>query len=206
VADDPPGTQRRLVEAARALIEAGGVESLSMRKVAADVGVTPTSIYWHIGSREALLHAVLDAMIDDLPRLRVRGTTPVARVTSLARSMREHFAATTRAQQLAQELGRGAELTFPAQVALAREMTAAGLRGPDAAQAVRAVLYLVGGFIMIEDNYRHRQPGARTTQELWRSVHDESVAAELRSAMARPADTGAVFDYAVERLVTSLLP
>ena len=39
---------------------------------------------------------------------------------------------------LAAELGRTAELSFPGQVALTREMQAAGAEGSDAAQAVRA--------------------------------------------------------------------
>src|SRR5579871_4333073 len=65
----------RLIQAARALVEAGGPDALSMRKVAADVGVAATAIYWHVGSRDDLLHAVLDAMID-LPAPVARGRNP----------------------------------------------------------------------------------------------------------------------------------
>src|SRR5205085_12120086 len=69
-----PADHERIVAAGRALIEAGGVEALSMRKLAAEVGVAPTAIYWHVGSREDLLNAVLDAMVDDLPPIAARGT------------------------------------------------------------------------------------------------------------------------------------
>src|SRR5438094_3685918 len=114
-----PADHERIVAAARALIEAGGVEALSMRKLAAEVGVAPTAIYWHVGSREDLLNAVLDSMIADLPPIRGRGTTARARLASVARSIRDQVRATTTTQQLANALSRNAEVSFPAQVALA---------------------------------------------------------------------------------------
>ncbi|MBV8159436.1 MAG: helix-turn-helix transcriptional regulator [Acidimicrobiia bacterium] len=200
-----PADQDRIVAAARALVEAGGVEALSMRKLAAEVGVAPTAIYWHVGSREDLLNAVLDSMIADLPPIAARGTTPRARLTSVARSIRDQVRATTPAQQLAAELGRTAELSFPGQVALTREMQAAAVDGSNAAQAVRAVLFLVGGFILLEDNFAHRQPGSRTTQELWRALEDEAIDPALRKAMAKPANTDALFDFAVDCLLASIL-
>jgi AcrR family transcriptional regulator len=200
-----PADQERIVAAARALIEADGVDGLSMRKLAAEVGVAPTAIYWHIGSREDLLNAVLDAMIADLPKIAARGSTARARLASVARSIRDQVRATTATQQLAAELGRTAELSFPGQVALAREMQAAGVTGSDAAQAVRAALFLVGGFILLEDNFAHRQPGSRTTQELWEGLEDVEIDPALRRAMARPANTDVLFDYAVDRLLASVL-
>jgi AcrR family transcriptional regulator len=197
--------QDRIVAAARGLIEAGGVEALSMRKLGAEVGVAPTAIYWHVGSREDLLNAVLDSMIADLPPVVARGSSPRARLASVTRSIRDQVRATTPAQQLAAELGRTAELSFPGQVALTREMQAAGVGGSDAAQAVRAVLFLVGGFILLEDNFAHRQPGSRTTQELWQALDDSGIEPGLKRAMARPANTDVLFDYAVDRLLASVL-
>ena len=200
-----PADHERIVAAARALIEAGGVEALSMRKLAAEVGVAPTAIYWHVGSREDLLNAVLDAMVADLPPIMARGTSARARLASVARSIRDQVRATTPTQQLAAELGRTAELSFPGQVALTREMQAAGVEGSDAAQAVRAVLFLVGGFILLEDNFAHRQPGSRTTQDLWRALEVDDIDPALRKAMARPTNTDSLFDYAVDRLLASVL-
>ena len=194
-----------IVAAARALIEAGGIEGLSMRKLAADLGVAPTAIYWHVGSREDLLNAVLDVMIADLPPIDAHGSAPKERLAAVARSFRDQVRGTTLTQQLAQEVGRTAELSFPGQVALAREMEAAGLHGADAAQAVRSLLFLVGGFILLEDNFSHRREGGRTTQELWRRVDDPAIDAELRRAMTHPVDTDSLFDYAVDRLLDSIL-
>ncbi len=195
----------RIVGAARAIVEGGGLDALSMRKVGAEVGVAPTAIYWHVGSREDLLNAVLDGMIADLPPVVARGRTPLERLASVARSIRDQVRETTLTQQLAAELGRTAELSFPGQVVLARELHAAGITGDDAALAARAVLFVVGGFILLEDNFASRQPGSRTTQELWKGVEDPDLDVRLRAAMSKPADTDALFDYAVDQLLTSIL-
>ena len=195
----------RIVAAARNVVEADGLDGLSMRKVAAEVGVAPTAIYWHVGSREDLLSAVLDEMISELPPIAARGRTAQARLASVARSIRDQVRATNLAQAIAADIGRTAELSFPGQVVLARELHAAGVTGDDAAQAARALLFVVGGFILLEDNFASRQPGSRTTQELWEAVDDPDIDDELRAAMSKPADTDKLFDYAVDRLLTSIL-
>jgi AcrR family transcriptional regulator len=54
-------TARRIAEAALALLEAEGPECVSMRRVAAAVGITPMAIYHHFPNREALLNSITDA-------------------------------------------------------------------------------------------------------------------------------------------------
>jgi AcrR family transcriptional regulator len=202
---EAPASRQRIIDAARRIVEADGVDAVSMRKVAAEVGLAPTGIYWHVGSREDLLHAVLDAMVADLPPIRARGSSPRDRIASLARAARREFLDSVRTLQLAQELGRGAELSFRAQVAMARELQAAGVEGDDAVAALRSVLFLVGGFVMIEEEYRQRQPGSRTTQELWRSLDGDGIDPAVREAMAEPTDTDALFTYTLDRLLDALL-
>jgi AcrR family transcriptional regulator len=196
--------RQRLVDAARALVEAGGPDALSMRKVAAEVGVAPTAIYWHVGGREALMGAVLDALIADLPLPVAEGETPAERIASLARGMRADALATNTTQLLANELGRTAELYMPAQVALAREFSAAGLHGAAAADATRAVLFVLGGFVLLEDSYR--SAGAARTPDLWRTVDDPLIDPLLRAAMSRATTPDALFEYTIEHLLAAILP
>jgi len=54
-------TAQRIAEAALALLEDEGPESVSMRRVADAVGITPMAIYHHFPNREALLNSVTDA-------------------------------------------------------------------------------------------------------------------------------------------------
>jgi len=197
--------RKRLVDAARTVVESAGPDALSMRKVAAEVGVAPTAIYWHVGSREELLAAVLDALIADLPRPVVRGRTPATRIASLARGMRAQALATTHTQLLARQLGRSAELFLPAQIVLARELSGAGLHGAAAADATRAVLFVVGGFVLLEDSYREAGPGLARTPDLWRGVEEPGIDPELRAAMSRPTTPDALFEYTIDHLLAAIL-
>jgi AcrR family transcriptional regulator len=51
-------TRDRVFEAARALYDAEGIEGLSMRKVAAAVGLTPMALYRHFADKDALVDAL----------------------------------------------------------------------------------------------------------------------------------------------------
>ena len=59
----PAPTRDRILDSARALFDARGLEGLSLRKVASDVQLTPMAIYRHFAHKEALVEAlVLDAL------------------------------------------------------------------------------------------------------------------------------------------------
>jgi len=200
--------RQRIIDTARRLVEAGGIEALSMRKLAAELGVAPTGIYWHVGGREQLLTEIVDQVVDEMGELGATGRTPRLRIASVARAIRRQVLDHPYLVELARELGQGPATAFPGQVALAREATAAGLTGDAGAQAVRAVLWLVGGFILLERlPEQPDQPVQRTTtQELWRGVHDPAIDASLAVAMTRLPDPDALFDYALDGLLDSILP
>jgi TetR/AcrR family transcriptional regulator, tetracycline repressor protein len=196
----------RIIEAARDMIESVGIEALSMRKLSAELGVAPTAIYWHVGSRDALLQAVFDRMLQEVPAIEPAGITAADRVASVAHAIRSQVRDTPTVHQLAMHLGRTADASFPGQVALAREVSRAGLTGDEAADFVRAILFLIGGFQLLEGTFRARPEGARTTQELWRGVDDPAIDPVLRAALSEATDADGVFDYALDRLLRSVLP
>lgn len=51
----------RIAETALAILEAEGADAVTMRRVAAEAGVTPMATYKHFASRETLLRAVAEA-------------------------------------------------------------------------------------------------------------------------------------------------
>lgn len=56
-------TRGRIIEAARVIFAEGGLEALSVRKVAAAVGLSPMALYRHFASMDALVDAlVLDGL------------------------------------------------------------------------------------------------------------------------------------------------
>jgi AcrR family transcriptional regulator len=58
--------KRALLEAALGAIESNGVDSLSLRRISEQVGVTPNAVYRHFNSKEALLVAMSDYGFEQL--------------------------------------------------------------------------------------------------------------------------------------------
>ncbi|RKT54869.1 TetR/AcrR family transcriptional regulator [Saccharothrix australiensis] len=59
-------TAERIASAALAILLDEGADAVTMRRVAAEVGVTPMATYRHYPNRDALLRAVVDAAVADL--------------------------------------------------------------------------------------------------------------------------------------------
>ncbi|WP_214413141.1 TetR/AcrR family transcriptional regulator C-terminal domain-containing protein [Sphaerisporangium fuscum] len=58
--DQPALSRDQIVRAAIELLDAEGMEALSMRKLGARLGAGATSLYWHVTSKDQLLELVLD--------------------------------------------------------------------------------------------------------------------------------------------------
>ncbi|EHR62826.1 transcriptional regulator [Saccharomonospora cyanea NA-134] len=58
----PPLTPRTVVGAALSLAESAGLESVTIRRLAKELGVTPMALYWHFRNKDELL----DGMVGEL--------------------------------------------------------------------------------------------------------------------------------------------
>jgi AcrR family transcriptional regulator len=56
----------RIVQAAVALADADGFESLSMRSLAQDLGAAPMSLYRHLANKEELLDGMIDVVFGEM--------------------------------------------------------------------------------------------------------------------------------------------
>jgi AcrR family transcriptional regulator len=59
-------TTERIAGVARKLLDREGAEAVTMRRVAAAVGITPMALYRHFADREGLLNALADAGFEEL--------------------------------------------------------------------------------------------------------------------------------------------
>jgi TetR/AcrR family transcriptional regulator, tetracycline repressor protein len=199
-------TRERIVDAALAMVETDGVEQLSMRKLAAELDIVPTSIYWHVGGREELLDAVVERFTERLVAAEVRGRTPASRVLSIARQFRDFTREHPHLTVVANDRGLNATAFLPLQIALARELTAAGLRGRRASRAMRSIVYVVAGFIVLADKVPPAAPTRHRSEELWADVHAAGIDPGLVAELRQPADFDEVFEDTIRALVEAILP
>lgn len=59
-------SRERIVEAAAALVDAEGLEAVSVRRLATELGVAGPSLYNHVGTKAEILEAVADAVIEQV--------------------------------------------------------------------------------------------------------------------------------------------
>lgn len=57
--------RRQIVAEAVSLLDSDGLDGLTLRKLAARLGVRQPTLYWHLPSKAALLTAVADAVLDE---------------------------------------------------------------------------------------------------------------------------------------------
>lgn len=60
-----PVTRERAIRAAVAVADERGIESLSMRKLAVELGVEAMSLYYHVKSKEEILDGMLDVVYSE---------------------------------------------------------------------------------------------------------------------------------------------
>lgn len=61
-----PLSKDRVVLAAITVADEGGIESLTMRQLAEELGVEAMSIYYHVPNKEAVLDGVVDAIVGEI--------------------------------------------------------------------------------------------------------------------------------------------
>jgi AcrR family transcriptional regulator len=194
----------QILDTAFEILESDGIERLTVRALAAKLGVAVTAIYWHVGDKQALLDGLVERIIGQLGPVQVRGRAPEERIMSIGRSLRQTLLRQPDLVAVVHRQGRTAALFQPARRVLVRELAAAGLDGAEAALAVQAVLNLVIGAVLV-DRQVQRQPAQRQTpEELW-TADDVPDAPELLEHLTHPVDEQKVFDFSLGVLVRTLV-
>jgi AcrR family transcriptional regulator len=59
-------TRSEIIGAALGYVDEHGLDALSMRALAKEIGVYPTALYWHIGTKSQLVGAVTATVLDEI--------------------------------------------------------------------------------------------------------------------------------------------
>jgi TetR/AcrR family tetracycline transcriptional repressor len=141
----PRGTlnRERIAEAALALVDRDGAEALTMRRVAAELGSQPMSLYRHVDGREGLLDALFDAYVARLQPVD-RDLPWDERLRAFARDTRTVALAHPEAFRLVANRPARSAAVLELSDALVGAFRAAGLSADRAVSAMR----LLGSFIL----------------------------------------------------------
>lgn len=189
-----------VVAAALDLVERDGADALTMRRLATQLDVATPTIYWHIGSRDELVAAVIRLQSTRLAEHPIEGVTARERVFSAARhiwtSSIEHRATTS----LAHQTGTSSLLAHHLEAVLVRELEAAGVVGQEAADATRAILITVGGSLLLALRDLSAYPPEYRPDALW-ADSEASIAPETRAALRAEADLDALSAVALRAVI-----
>jgi AcrR family transcriptional regulator len=146
VATKPALTRDSIAAAALDLLDREGLDSLSMRRLADELGVGTMTLYGYFASKDELLDAVMDASIVEAGAL-PRGGSWRERAIELARAIRANLERHPALVQI--RLQR--PLTRPRQFVWTEAVLAAlvesGLPRDEAARAFRTIFTYVFGFV-----------------------------------------------------------
>lgn len=201
-ARDRPVTREEVVDTALRLIEEHDISALTMRRLAAELGTAVTSIYWHVGNRDALLDLLVERLLADMGNVRYSGRTPRSRITSLARQWRLRLWEHPHLIAIAHERGRIATMFAPMQQALATELAAVGLSGTSAASAIGVVQFHIVASVVMERTASRGPSSGVTDPAAWPSSYGDPA---LVHALSAPVDYLAVFGIGLDALLDRIL-
>ncbi|MFI6039729.1 TetR/AcrR family transcriptional regulator [Streptomyces sp. NPDC051315] len=159
----PPRIEKqRIVDVARRILEEEGVEAVSMRRIAKEVGATPMALYHHVRDKDELLMLTLAGMASTVPRPELPDD-PRDRIVATAVHM---HAVLSDMIWVIDVLSRG-DLTDKGALWMADEIVDSaircGLTPHQAIHAYRTIWYLVYGALVFRraDARRAADPGRK---------------------------------------------
>ena len=146
-----PLSKERVLDAAIAVADRGGVESITMRRVAQELGVEAMSLYHHVPNKEAILDGVVDRVFEEIEMPDLDGAADWRdNLRSRARSTREVLSRHRWALGLMDSRRNPGPATLRHHDAVLGVLRRAGFTLPMTAHAVSVLDSYVGGFVLQE--------------------------------------------------------
>jgi len=198
-------TRERIVRAALDIVDREGLSALSMRRLGAELGVDPMATYYHIPSKDALLDAIVEAVMAEID---LAGDEPSAspedRIMYAARSYRDVLMAHANALPLVLSRGPSTPEAMRPVELLIGILRDAGLPPAQAVAGMNAIAATVRGTVgMVAD------VSALAMSEDWAAFGAQFPAQQfphLREAALCSSDfLGADFEFGIRALARGLL-
>lgn len=188
-----------ILDAALTIIDDGGLESCTMRAVAAELGVEAMSLYWHVPGKEALLDGVVERMLSSAPEFEHHDDWR-DELHGIAQAIRGVLLAHPNAVPLLAGRALGSYAAAGAVVARTLgTLEAAGFERAVAIRAARTVYRYVIGYTLVESTVRAAPEG----QVAPANPEDSSVLSEFADALANEPAAD-LFDFGLQTMLDGL--
>ncbi|MEU0406015.1 TetR/AcrR family transcriptional regulator [Streptomyces sp. NPDC006197] len=170
----PPRISRgEIIETARRIVDEGGVDRLTMRRLATEIGSTPMALYHHVRDKEELLVLLLDDYATRALRRPELPAHPRERIVVAATAIHEALAACPWIVEVltADDLMSTTALWFVEQIV--DGLVDCGLSLDRAVHGYRAIWYYTAGEIVV------RATAARRRADDGRATYREQAFADL---------------------------
>jgi TetR/AcrR family transcriptional regulator, tetracycline repressor protein len=162
-------SKRAVTDRALKLADADGLDALTIRKLAQDLGVTPMALYWHFRSKEDLLEGMAEQVWGEID-VRVDPSVPWwAQLQKGLESLLAVLRAHPSAPQLLLEHEKRNEAALRATEAALEILRGAGFDPEYATEIARSTLWTGIMLVMSESGYRPELPDDERAEFLRRS-------------------------------------
>lgn len=199
-------SRAQIVSAARDLVEAQGVETLTMRRLATELGATPMAVYRHVRDKQELLLLVLEDIAAGMRRPELP-VDPRDRVVVTALAMH----ATLAEVPWIVEVLTGDEFFAPAALWYSETIVDAamtcGLSADDAVYAYRTIWYYTAGNLIVRASTASRDTDRITFRDKVFAELDPETLPRLAALGARYVELAArdTYEQGLRALVAGLL-
>jgi TetR/AcrR family transcriptional regulator, tetracycline repressor protein len=199
-------SQADIVDAAFDILERKGFAAVSVRGVAAALGLTPTAMYTYFPSKNALLRAMVEQLLStiDLVAASDAGVAWRDRVHALAAGLRSRLAEHAGAIVLMTSGPPDGPHALGLNEALVAGFAAEGMPPADAARAAHAVRAYVLGIAAIDAAERAGVDAASALSTGSAALWTDAAAFPLTQATAEVSTAGDGFRWGLDRLLDGL--
>lgn len=200
-----PMSVERITAAALSIADREGLDALSMRRLAAELGTGTAQLYRYVSGKEEVLVHVLDAVMGEVADAVTLAGDWREQVTAMAQGLRSTLAAHPNvAPLIATRIPIGPN-AVAGREALLSVLAGAGLGDELAANAYLAVVHYVVGFVLVEIHERAGPEGSFDVLQYYRSLPPDRypTIAALAERITTP-DVDAKFGFGLSLLLDSL--
>jgi TetR/AcrR family transcriptional regulator, tetracycline repressor protein len=200
-------SQADIVDTAFRQLEEKGFAAVSIRGVAAALGLTPTAMYTYFPSKNALLRAMVEQLLSTIDLGAASDATALwrDRVTALAGALRTRLAAHAGSMVLVTSGPLDGSNALGLSEVLIEGFTAEGMVPADAARSARAVWAYVLGVAAVDATERAGEVGDAQRTSDFETLWTDAAAFPLTAATADAARADDGFGWGLDRMLDGLM-